>query len=156
MKETVAHADGNADDYCDSCNYLMTRFSVTVPANLSLMMASNGEISSATTAAIINNSTDAVEVTVITITAAGDWTLVPFNHNMAAAKVDSKLIGFSINGAVTAGTGRSEQLSLPGDWTIAKGASLPLTYDAVASATSVAINNEQVLTLVFVIDWVDR
>ena len=156
MKETVAHTDSNADDYCDSCNYLMTRFSVTVPANLSLMMASNGEISSAATAAIINNSTDAVEVTAITITAAGDWTLVPFNYNMAAAKVDAKLIGFSINGAVTARTGRSEQLTLPGDWTIDKGASLPLTYDAVASATSVAINNEQVLTLVFVIDWVDR
>lgn len=156
VKETVAHSDGNADDYCDSCNFLLSRFSVTVPANLGLMMASNGEMCSATTAAIINNSTDAVEVTAISITAAGDWTLVPFNYNMAAAKVDSKLIGFSINGVTTSRTGRSEQLSLSGDWTIAKGASLPLTYDAVASATSVVINNEQVLTLVFVIDWVDR
>ena len=38
---------------------------------------------------------------------------------MAAAKVDSKLIGFAIGGAQSANSGDSEALSLTGDWSIA-------------------------------------
>ena len=36
--------------------------------------------------------------------------------------------------------------------TVSAGATLPLSYDAVVSASSAAIN-EQVLTIVFVVGW---
>ena len=78
---------------------------------------------------------------------------MPFSYNMAAAKVDSKLIGFAIGGAQSVNHGDSEALSLTGDWSIASGGTLPLPYDANVSATSVGID-EQVLTVVFVVEEV--
>ncbi len=95
---------------------------------------------------------NAVRVTALTVTAENGWTLAPYNTNMATAKVDAKQIGFSLNGAKTTAAGVTEQLGLAGDWTISKGSSLPLLYDAVVSAMSTPVN-EQVLTLVFVLDW---
>ena len=138
---------------CDSCNYLMTRFSVTIPATLSLTVSKNGEVYAASSAVIVNNSTDVIRVTGITLKSANGWTIVPYTTNMANRKVDSKVIGFSINSAKSARTGTSEALTLVSGWNIAKGASLALNYDAVVSASSEPIK-EQVLTVVFVVDWV--
>lgn len=151
-KETGAHADSDNDGYCDSCNYLMTRFSVTVPASLSLTVSEHGAVYAATNAEIVNNSTGAIEVTGINISAENGWSIVPYFSNMASAKVDAKLIGFSMNGAQSAMTGTSETLSLPGAWSIVKGGALPLTYDAVVSAMSQPVSG-QVLTVVFVLNW---
>jgi len=130
----------------------MTRFSVTVPASLALVVSKTGKVYSANNAAIVNNSTGAVEVTAVTVTTANGWTLAPYSSNMANAKVDTKLIGFALNGAATANASTSENLALSGDWSIAKGSSLPLAYDAVVSAMSEPVS-EQVLTIVFVLDW---
>ncbi|MBQ3503493.1 MAG: hypothetical protein IJA75_02165, partial [Oscillospiraceae bacterium] len=71
-------------------------------------------------------------------------------------KVDTKLIGFRLNGAATKQTGDTERLSLPTNWTIDRADTFPLEYDAIVSATSTTMKNEQVLTLVFVIDWAPR
>ena len=120
---------------------------------MKLAVSENGEVTSAGNIAIVNNSTGTVEVTGITVKTSGRWTIVPFSHNMAASKVDASLIGFSVNGAKTTKTGTSESLTLSGDWSISKGSSLPLTYDAVVSASSESIIDEQVLTLTFVVDW---
>jgi len=150
--ETGSHADTDNDGYCDDCEYLMTRFSVTVPASLALVVSKTGKVYSANNAAIVNNSTGAVEVTAVTVTTANGWTLAPYSSNMANAKVDTKLIGFALNGAATANASTSENLALSGDWSIAKGSSLPLAYDAVVSAMSEPVS-EQVLTIVFVLDW---
>lgn len=130
-------------------------FSVTVPASLTLTVSEQGEVFAANNAAIINNSTDAVEVTGITVDGENGWTLVPYNYNMSAAKVNSKQIGFSINNAITTAHGSTEALPLSGSWTVNRGSSLPLAYDAVVSATSSAIVGEQVLTIVFVLEWAD-
>lgn len=146
------HTDTNDVGYCDTCTYLMTRFSVTLPASLSMTVSQNGVVHAATNAAIVNNSTGAVRVTALTVTAENGWALVPYDTNMATAKVDAKRIGFSLNGAKTTAEGSTEQLGLDSDWTIAQGGSLPLRYDAVVSAMSAPVN-EQVLTLVFVLDW---
>ncbi|MDD4510973.1 MAG: hypothetical protein PHY23_08755 [Oscillospiraceae bacterium] len=150
--ESGAHSDADDNGYCDDCEYLMTRFSVTVPASLSLTVSERGEVYAATNAAIVNNSTGAVAITGVTVNTANGWTLVPYNTNFASAKVDSKQIAFSMNGAASSLTGTSEVLSLNGGWAISSGASLPLTYDAIVSATS-TILNEQALTVVFVIEW---
>lgn len=150
--ETGAHTDTDDNGYCDDCEYLMTRFSVTVPASLSLTVSEHGAVYAADNAAIVNNSTGAIAVTGVTVSTTNGWTLVPFSSNMAAAKVDAKHIGFSLNNAQSAVTGTTEHLSLSGAWSIAKGESLPLTYDAVVSAMSQPVS-EQVLTVVFVLDW---
>lgn len=128
-------------------------FSVTVPAGLPLAVAENGEVTASTDAAIANNSTCDVRVTGVTLKTENGWTLVPFTYNMAAAKVDSKLIGFAIGGAQSVNHGDSEALSLTGDWSIGAGSTMPLDYDAKVSATSVGID-EQVLTVVFVVEEV--
>ena len=146
------HTDANGDGTCDNCGYLMSHFSVTVPANLSLTVSQDGTVHAAVNAAIVNNSTGAVKVTAVTVRAGNGWTLVPYSTNMANAKVDTKQIGFTINHAVTKQTGSSEALTLGSGWNIAKNADLPLNYDAVVSAMSEPVN-EQVLTLIFVLDW---
>ena len=126
-------------------------FSVTVPAGLPLAVTEDGVVTSSTDAAIANNSTCDVRVTGISLRTENGWTLVPFEYNMAAAKVDSKLIGFAIGGAQSVNNGDSESLALTGDWNIDAGSTLPLGYDANVSATSVGID-EQVLTVVFVVE----
>ncbi len=130
---------------------LVKVFSVTVPAGLPLAVTEDGVVTSSTDAAIANNSTCDVRVTGISLRTENGWTLVPFTYNMAAAKVDSKLIGFAIGGAQSVNGGESEALTLTGDWNIDAGAVLPLDYDANVSATSVGID-EQVLTVVFVVE----
>ena len=126
-------------------------FSVTVPAGLPLAVTEDGVVTSSTDSAIANNSTCDVKVTGISLRTENGWTLVPFEYNMAAAKVDSKLIGFAIGGAQSVDNGDSAALTLTGDWNIDAGGTLPLDYDANVSATSVGIN-EQVLTVVFVVE----
>lgn len=126
-------------------------FSVTVPAGLPLAVTEDGVVTSSTDAAIANNSTCDVRVTGISLRTENGWTLVPFTYNMAAAKVDSKLIGFAIGNVASTAEGDSESLALTGDWNIDAGSTLPLDYDANVSATSVGID-EQVLTVVFVVE----
>ena len=150
--ETGTHTDGDNNGFCDACGYEMTRFSVTVPASLSLTVSEHGTVYAANNAAIVNNSTGTVAITAVTVTTANGWTLVPYHSNMAVAKVDSKQIGFSLNAVQSSNTGNSEMLPLSGAWQIAKGASLPLSYGAVVSAMSQPVN-EQVLTVIFVLNW---
>ena len=149
--EIEPHTDPDDDGYCDDCDYLTSRFSVTVPAYLLLTVSEHGIVYSAADAVIINNSTGAVAVTSLTVTAENGWYIVPYTTEMADEKVDSRLIGFTVNHAETENYGITEQLSVY-DWQIASNGSLPLVYSANVSAASAPIE-EQVLTLVFVFDW---
>ncbi|MBQ9717791.1 MAG: hypothetical protein IJV76_07340, partial [Clostridia bacterium] len=150
--ETVPHNDADEDGDCDDCGYLTSRFSVTVPAYLLLTVSEHGVVYAAADAEIINHSTAAVEVTSLTVTAENGWNIVPYDADMADEKVDSMLIGFAVNGMETETYGQFEQLSVS-DWQIVSNDSLPLIYSANVSAVSEPIE-EQVLTLVFVLDWV--
>ena len=145
------HVDSNGDGVCDGCGREMSRFSVTVPASLTVTVSEHGVVYTATGAGIVNNSSSAVQVSGVTLRAENGWTIVPYATNMAEQKVDSKRIGFALGGIQTAATGKSEQLNAS-SMTVSAGATLPLSYDAVVSASSAAIN-EQVLTIVFVVGW---
>jgi hypothetical protein len=147
------HTDANGDGTCDNCGYLMSHFSVTVPAGMVLTVSENGEVYAAENAQIVNNSTAAVAVTEINLSVNNGWKIVPYATNMASAKVNSKLIGFRINNAQTSVTGSSEAFDLRSGWRIEKDAALPLDYDAVVSAMSRSVTNEQVLTVVFIVEW---
>lgn len=89
----------------------------------------------------------------ITILSGSGWMLVPYDTNMADEKVNSNLIGFRIEDIRTTDYGESE--SFTGNWTVEKGESFSLFYDAVVSASSRTITDEQVLTVVFVIGWAE-
>ena len=118
-----------------------------------MAVAEDGYVFEASNAEIVNNSSHTVEIKSVSVLAGDNWTLVPYRTNMADEKVDSKLIGFFVNGAETVTFGDSEELILPDNWTIDRGNSFRLFYNAMISATSDILMNEQVLTLVFVIDW---
>ena len=147
-----AHLDGDSDGYCDDCGYLLTRFSVIVPAGMTLTVSKTGTVYAASNVRIVNRSTGAVSVSSVTLRTEIGWTLVPFSTNMATEKVDSRKIGFSVNGAQSRTTGAEEALPLGGGWRIPGGEALPLHYDAVVSAASRPIS-EQVLTVIFVLEW---
>ena len=127
-------------------------FSVTVPVVLPLTVDENGEVHTGA-AEIINGSTGEVIVSSVSISTKNGWQLVPFDTDMAHAKVDAKQLGFKINNSVTTKTGDTETLVLRGSWDIAESGKLPLSYDAVVSAVSKAITEQEVLSVVFVLEW---
>lgn len=154
FEESESHYDSNGDNECDLCGMVneTSRFSVTLPAVLTLIVAEDGRVYAAASATIENNSTGKISVTDITLSAENGWTIVPFETNMADEKVGTKLIGFRINGSESTAYSDSETLILYDDWSIAADETLPLDYGAVVSALSEPID-EQVLTVVFIVGW---
>ena len=127
-------------------------FSVTVPVVLPLTVDENGEVHTGA-AEIINASTGDVIVSSVSISTKNGWKLVPFVTDMAHEKVDAKLLGFQINGAQTSKNGDAETFNLTAPWTIAESGRLPLDYDAVVSAVSQPVTAQDVLSIVFVLEW---
>ena len=127
-------------------------FSVTVPVTLPLVIDESGEVHTGT-AEIINASTGEVVVSSVGISTKNGWQLVPFDTDMAHEKVDAQLLGFKINDSETTKTGDAETFSLTSPWTIAENGRLPINYDAVVSAVSKAITEQEVLSVVFVLEW---
>ena len=127
-------------------------FSVTVPVTLPLVIDESGEVHTGT-AEIINASTGEVVVSSVGISTKNGWQLVPFDTDMAHEKVDAQLLGFKINDSETTKTGDAETFSLTSPWTIAENGRLPINYDAVVSAVSKAITEQEVLSIVFVLEW---
>ena len=127
-------------------------FSVTVPVTLPLIVDEGGEVHVGA-AEIINASTGDVIVSSVSISTKNGWQLVPYTTDMAHAKVDAKQLGFKINDAQTNKTGDTEIFSLTSPWKIAENSRLPLSYDAVVSAVSKAVTEQEVLSIVFVLEW---
>ena len=127
-------------------------FSVTVPVTLPLVVDESGEVHVGA-AEIINASTGEVIVSSVSISTKNGWQLVPFNTDMAHEKVDAQLLGFKINNAQTSKTGDAETFALNTPWTIAENGKLPINYDAVVSAVSQPVTEQDVLSVVFVLEW---
>ena len=130
----------------------LVSFSVTVPAVLPLVMDEDGGSHTAA-ASIVNNSTGAVKVSSVSLTAQNGWTIAPYAMNAARQKVDSRQIGFRLQDVDTASTGSSESLTIPSAWQAAEGGSLSLTYDAVVTALSQPVMELNVLSVIFVLEW---
>ena len=127
-------------------------FSVTVPITLPLVVDENGKVYTGS-AEIINGSTGAVVVSSVGIFAKNGWTLVPYTTNMAYEPVDSQRLGFKINSAQSSKSGDAETFHLTQPWKIAENGKLPIDYDAVVSAVSQPVTEENVLSVVFVLEW---
>ena len=147
---TIYKTDGDSTYYA---HWEITEvFSVTVPVTLPLVVDEGGEVHVGA-AEIINASTGDVIVSSVSISTKNGWQLVPYTTDMAHAKVDAKQLGFKINDSVTTKTGNAETFSLTSPWTIAENGKLPLSYDAVVSAVSQPVTEQDVLSVVFVLEW---
>ena len=147
---TIYKTDGDSTYYA---HWEITEvFSVTVPVTLPLIVDEGGEVHVGA-AEIINASTGDVIVSSVSISTKNGWQLVPYTTDMAHEKVDAKLLGFKINDSVTTKTGDAETFSLTSPWTIAENGKLPLSYDAVVSAVSQPVTEQDVLSVVFVLEW---
>ena len=127
-------------------------FSVTVPVTLPLVVDESGEVHTGS-AEIINGSTGEVVVSSVSISTKNGWQIVPYTTDMAHEKVDAQLLGFKINDAQTTKTGNAETFTLSAPWEITENGRLPISYDAVVSAVSKAITEQEVLSVVFVLEW---
>ena len=58
-----------------------------------------------------------------------------------------------INDSETMNTGNAETFSLTAPWQIAENGRLPISYDAVVSAVSQPVTEQDVLSIVFVLEW---
>ena len=147
---TIYKTDGDSTYYA---HWEITEvFSVTVPVTLPLIVDEGGEVHVGA-AEIINASTGDVIVSSVSISSKNGWQLVPFDTDMAHEKVDAKLLGFQINDAQTRKTGDAEMFNLTAPWTIAENGRLPISYDAVVSAVSQPVTEQDVLSVVFVLEW---
>ena len=147
---TIYKTDGDSTYYA---HWEITEvFSVTVPVTLPLVVDEGGEVHVGT-AEIINGSTGEVVVSSVSISTKNGWQIVPYATDMAHEKVDAQLLGFKINDAQTSKTGDAETFSLTAPWTIAENGKLPLAYDAVVSAVSQPVTEQDVLSVVFVLEW---
>ncbi len=147
---TIYKTDGDSTYYA---HWEITEvFSVTVPVTLPLIVDEGGEVHVGA-AEIINASTGDVIVSSVSISTKNGWQLVPYTTDMAHAKVDAKQLGFKINDSLTTKTGDAETFSLTSPWTIVENGKLPITYDAVVSAVSQPVTEQDVLSIVFVLEW---
>ena len=127
-------------------------FSVTVPATLPLVVDETGKVYVAA-ASVVNNSTGDVKVSSVSVTSKNGWEFVPYSTNMAKAKVDAKQVGFKINSSETSKTGDSEVFTLAAPWTVKEADALSINYDAVISAVSQPVTGQEIMSVVFVLEW---
>ena len=147
---TIYKTDGDSTYYA---HWEITEvFSVTVPVTLPLIVDEGGEVHVGA-AEIINASTGDVIVSIVSISTKNGWQLVPFATDMAHEKVDAQLLGFKINNAQTSKAGDAETFNLTAPWMIAENGRLPIDYDAVVSAVSQPVTEQDVLSVVFVLEW---
>ena len=145
-----------------------TKMSVTVPTVLPVAVGTDGTVSTATDAKIINNSYGAVKVASVSIEAAQGWNLTAFGDKatLAKEKVDSNKFGFQIalgNGEkkLTDNKNASKQTLLDaavegcfmsgvGD---TSANSIGITYDAIVTPVSEAVTNTAIASILFIIAW---
>jgi len=145
-----------------------TKMSVTVPTVLPIAVGTDGTVSTASDAKIINNSYGAVKVANVSIEAAQGWNLTAFGDKatLAKEKVDSNKFGFQIalgNGEkkLTDNKNASKQTLLDaavegcfmsgvGD---TSANSIGIAYDAIVTPVSEAVTNTAIASVLFIIAW---
>ena len=145
-----------------------TKMSVTVPTVLPIAVGTDGTVSTASDAKIVNNSFGAVKVDSVSIEAAQGWSLAAFGakETLAHEKVNSNKFGFqlAIGGgaaAATDGKNASKQTLLD---TAVEGCymsgvgdtsanSIGISYDAIVTPVSEAVTNVSIASVLFIIAW---
>ena len=144
-----------------------TKMSVVVPTVLPIAVGTDGTVSTATDAKIVNNSFGAVKVNSVSIEAAQGWSLAAFGSKdtLAHEKVNSNKFGFqlAIGGAAAATDNKNASkqtllgnavegcfMSGVGD---TSANSIGISYDAIVTPVSEAITNTAIASVLFIIAW---
>ena len=145
-----------------------TKMSVVVPTVLPIAVGTDGTVSTATDAKIVNNSFGAVKVNSVSIEAAQGWSLAAFGSKdtLAHEKVNSNKFGFqlAIGGGAAAATDNknaSKQtllgnavegcfMSGVGD---TSANSIGISYDAIVTPVSETVTNTAIASVLFIIAW---
>ena len=145
-----------------------TKMSVTVPTVLPIAVGTDGTVSTATDAKIVNNSFGAVKVNSVSIEAAQGWNLTAFGDKatLAKEKVDSNKFGFQIalgNGEkkLTDNKNASKQTlltdAIEGCYMSGAGDTsantVAISYDAIVTPVSEAVTNTAIASVLFIIAW---
>ena len=130
-------------------------FNVTVPLSLPITIDTDGSILTADNVNIINNSAGPVSITGVQITGANGWKTAEFGTvDMTTSKVGSKDVSLKLGlGAATVETTGENTNDFTGTVRIAKGASLPIIYDAEVPAQKTANVGTQVASVIFTLGW---
>lgn len=132
-------------------------FSVVVPTTLPISVDADGNVTTATDAAIINSSGAPVAVTKIELASLSDWTLAAYSRDILNLPVDTRQFGLQMNigdkTIATSNSGTSDILSDSLNARIAKGQNCAVTYNALFPAQTAAISDTQIANVVFTVGW---
>ena len=145
-----------------------TKMSVPVPTVLPIAVGTDGTVSTATDAKIVNNSFGVVKVNSVSIEAAQGWSLAAFGSKdtLAHEKVNSNKFGFqlAIGGGAAAATdnknaSKQTLLDAAAEGCYMSGVgdtsanSIGITYDAIVTPVSEAVTNTAIASVLFIIAW---
>ena len=149
-------------------NPAATAMSVAVPTVLPIAVGTDGRVTTATSAEIVNNSYGAVKVSSVAIHAGEGWHLTAFGDpsTLAGEKVDSNKVGFAMRiggGDQLATTNDDESTQnlltsavegcyMSGSGDTARNRTA-ISYDAIVTSVSEAVTNAGVASVLFVIAW---
>ena len=132
-------------------------FSVTVPTTLPISVDADGNVTTATDAAINNNSGAPVAVTKVELASLSDWTLAAYSRDILNLPVDTRQFGFQMNigdkTIATSNSGTSDILSDSLNARIAKGQNCAVTYNALFPAQTAAVSGTRIANVVFTVAW---
>lgn len=132
-------------------------FSVVVPTTLPIAVDADGNVTTATDAAIINSSGAPVAVTKVELACLSDWTLAAYSRDILNLPVDTRQFGLQMNigdkTIATSNSGTSDVLSDSLNARIAKGQNCAVTYNALFPAQTAAVSDTQIANVVFTVGW---
>lgn len=132
-------------------------FSVVVPTTLPISVDADGNVTTATDATIINNSSAPVAVTKVELASLSDWTLAAYSRDILNLPVDAKQFGLQMNigdkTVATSHSGTSDVLSDSLNARIVKGQNCAVTYNALFPAQTAAVSDTQIANVVFTVGW---
>lgn len=132
-------------------------FSVVVPTTLPISVDADGNVTTATDAAINNNSGAPVAVTKVELASLSDWTLAAYSRDILNLPVDAKQFGLQMNigdkTVATSNSGTSDVLSDSLNARIVKGQNCAVTYNALFPARTAAVSDTQIANVVFTVGW---
>lgn len=130
-------------------------FSVTVPTNLPISMDGVGNIQTSTSAAVINNSDDTIEIVDIDINPTGAYTIVGYDESFAFKPIDSNQFAMRLNGINTNSDGSfifDKNKFVP----IATGGKCPISYSVKLTPSVEAHTDVHIADVVFTLDWYNK
>ncbi len=129
-------------------------FSVTVPTFLPITQTSTGDVIVASNATVTNDSAGPVVISNIATKGKNGWSTVGFEaFAPKSAKINTKDFGLSLTlGATTILTTGADSNDFGGPIRLAKGESLPMTYDAKLAAQKEATST-QIAEVIMTVGW---